>query len=200
MNNQMDNMKNMWQNSRSNDFSKSTDTDHIIGIAKQKMKSTIRMQIGTILVLIITLVIITVYFFYVANFNQTISHIGTILMIAGLALRIIIEFFSIYLSSKINLSETALKTNNASLVYYRFRKRTNGPVTIAIILIYSLGFYMLTPEFSLYFSTPVLIMIDLSYIFIAAIFIWIVRKTIKKEMSILNEILLIQNEINETEV
>lgn len=200
MNNQMDNLKNLWQNSRSNDFGKSTDTCRIIGMAKQKMKSTIRMQLGTILILIITLVTIAAFFFYVAKFNQTISHIGTILMIAGLALRIIIEFFSIYLSSKINLSETALKTNNASFVYHRFRKKINGPVTIAIILIYSLGFYMLTPEFSLYFSTPVLIMIDLSYIFIAVILIWFVRKTIKKEMNILNEILLIQNDINETEV
>jgi cation transport ATPase len=200
MNNQMDNLKNLWQDSRSNDFGKSTDTDRIIGMAKQKMKSTIRMQLGTIVVLIITLVTITVYFFYVAKFKQTISHIGTFLMIAGVALRIIIELVSIYLSTNINMSGTTLKTNHASLVYYRFRKKINGPVTIAIIVIYTLGFYMLTPEFRLYFSKPMLIMIDLSYIFGAAILTWFVRKKIKKEMNILNEILLIQNDINETEV
>jgi hypothetical protein len=199
MNNQMDNLKNMWQNSRSNDFGKTTDTDRIIGMAKQKMKSTIKMQLGTILVLLITLVTITVYCFYVAKFKQTISHIGTFLMIAGLTLRIIIEIISIYLSKNINMSETTLKTNNASLVYYRFRKRINGPVTIAIIVIYSIGFYMLTPEFRLYFSTPMLIMIDLSYIFIASMLIWFVRKKIKKEMNIIKEILLIQRDINETE-
>jgi cation transport ATPase len=197
MNDQLDHLKKIWQNSRSNDFGKSADTDRIIEMAKQKMRSTIRMQLGTILILMITLVIITAYFFYVAKFNQTISHIGALLMIAGLALRIIIELISIYLSTTINMSDTTLKTNKAALDYYRFRERINGPVTIAIIIIYSLGFYMLTPEFSLYFRTPVLIMIDVSYIFIAAIFIWIVRRTIKKEMNILNEIIVIQNDITE---
>ena len=199
MNNQMDNLKNMWQDSRSNDFGKSTNTDHIIGMAKQKIKCTMRMQLGTILVLIITLLTITIYFFYVAKFNQTISHIGTALMMASLALRIIIELISVYLSTNIDLSETTLKNNNASLAYYQFRKKINGPVTIAIIVIYSLGFYMLTPEFSLHFRTPILILIDLSYIFVAAILTWFVRDKIKKEMTILNEIILIQNDINETD-
>ena len=199
MNNQMDNLKNMWQDSRSNDFGKSTDTDRIIGMAKQKIKYTTSMQLSTILVLIITLVAITIYFFYVAKFNQTISHIGTALMMASLALRIIIELISVYLSTNIDLSETTLKNNNASLAYYQFRKKINGPVTIAIIVIYSLGFYMLTPEFSLHFRTPILILIDLSYIFVAAILTWFVRDKIKKEMTILNEIILIQNDINETD-
>jgi hypothetical protein len=56
---------------------------------------------------------------------------------------------------------------------------------------------MLSPEFSLYFCTPILIMIDVSYIFGAVIFIWFVRKTIKKEMNILNEIIVIQNDITQ---
>jgi len=119
-------------------------------------------------------------------------------MIAGVSLRIIIELVSIYLSASIHMSETTLKTNNASLVYYRFRKRINGPVTIAIIVIYTIGFYLLTPEFRFYFSKPMLVMIDLSYIFCAAILTWFVRKKIKKEMNILVKILQIQNDINET--
>ena len=40
-------------------------------------------------------------------------------------------------------------------------------------------------------------MIDVSYIFGAVIFIWFVRKTIKKEMNILNEIIVIQNDITQ---
>ena len=143
----------------------------------------------------ITLVGISAYFNYVAKFNQTISHIGTGLMLGGLVLRIIIELFSIYLSANIDLSETAMKTNNASLTYFRFRKRINGPVTIAIIVLYTIGFYMLTPEFSLYFRTPLLIMIDLSYIVGAVIFTWFIRNAIKKEMNILNEVFRIQKDI-----
>ena len=117
------------------------------------------------------------------------------LMMGGLALRIVIELYSIYLSLHIDFSETTLKTNNASLAYFRFRKNINGPVTITIVVLYSIGFYMLTPEFSLYFSTPMLVMINLSYILAAVIFIFFIRKGIKKEMNNLNEILRIKNDI-----
>jgi hypothetical protein len=71
----------------------------------------------------------------------------------------------------------------------------NGSVTLVIIIFYSLGFYMLTPAFSQIFSRPVLVLIDLSYILIAFIFIGFVRKTIKKEMIILQEIVHIQQDL-----
>jgi hypothetical protein len=197
MNNQIDNLKKTWQEYKSNDLVNPADKDQIIRIAKQKLKSTVRMQTGTILVLIITLVVIALYFFYVANFKQTISHIGAYLMMTSVALRIIIELVSIYLSATINMSETALNTNNASLTYYQFRKRVNGSITIAIIIVYTIGFYMLTPEFRLYFNKPMIILIDISYIFLVAILMWFIRKKIKKEMDILTRIFLIQNDINE---
>lgn len=195
MSDQIDNLKNIWQDAKNKDYGQSRDTDQIINIAEKKMKSTVKMQVSTIIILVITLVGILSFFIYVAKFNQTLSHIGSGIMVGGLALRIIIELFSIHLSKKVNMSESALKTNNTSLSYIQFRKRINGPVTILIIVLYTIGFYLLTPEFSLYFSSLVLIMIDLSYILGAVIFTWFVRKAIKNEMSILNEILRIQNDI-----
>lgn len=196
MSDQTDKLKNMWQDARSNDQGKPEGTDHIITIAKQQLRRSIHLQFRTILILMITLVGIAAFFIYVAKFKQSISHIGTGLMLGGLALRILIEFISIYLSKNINLSETALKSNDASLAYFQFRKKINGPVTIAIVLIYTIGFYMLSPEFSLYFSNKVMIMMDLSYILIAIIFTWFIRMTIKKEANISNEILRIQSDIN----
>ena len=82
-----------------------------------------------------------------------------------------------------------------SINYYKFRTRVNGLVTIVILVLYTIGFYLLTPEFSLYFSTSILILIDLSYVLGAVIFTWFIRKTIKKEMRILNEILRIKNDL-----
>ncbi len=199
MSNQIDNLKNIWQDARNKDYGESGDTDQIIEIAEKKIKSTIKMQVGTIIILVITLIGISLFFIYVAKFNQTLSHIGSGIMVGGLALRIIIELFSIHLSKKVNMSESALKTNNASLSYIQFRKRINGPVTFLIIVLYTIGFYLLTPEFSLYFSSPILIMIDLSYVLGAIIFTWFVRKAIRKEMAILNEILRIQNDITKEE-
>jgi hypothetical protein len=196
MSDKIDNLKEMWQNARSKGASQPADTGHIIAMAKQQMKSSIHLQLRTILILMITLVGIAAFFMYVAKLKQTMSHIGSGLMLGGLTLRIMIELISIYLSNKINLSESALKSNNASLAYFQFRKRINGPVTISIVILYSMGFYMLTPEFSLFFSKPVMIMMDLSYILIAVIFTWFIRITIKKEMKITNEILRIQNDLN----
>lgn len=195
MSDQIDNLKNIWKDARNKDYGQSIDTDQIIEIAEKKMKSTIKMQVSTIIILVITLAGISSFFIYVAKFNQTLSHIGSGIMVGGLILRIIIELLSIHLSKKVNMSESALKTNNASLSYIQFRKRINGPVTILIIVFYTIGFYLLTPEFSLYFSSPILIMINLSYILGAVIFIWFVRKAIRKEMVILNEILQIQNDL-----
>jgi len=195
MDNQIDDLKNMWKNAKNKDYGQSLAPTQIITIAKQKMKSTINLQIGTIITLIITVLGISSFFIYVAKFEQLISHIGIALMIGGLVLRIIIELFSISFSTRINLSESAVKTNKVSLNYHQFRKRINGSVTIVILVLYTIGFYLLTPEFSLYFSTGVLILIDLSYILAAIIFTWFIRKTIKKEMKILNEILHIQNEL-----
>ena len=160
------------------------------------MKDTVRLQWSTIIILAITLVAISTYFIYVAQFKQTISHVGIGLMLGGLVVRILLELISIFLSGKIKLTETALRSNYTTLSYFRFRKIMNGPVTITIVLLYSIGFYMLTPEFSLYFTTQIMVLIDASYILAAAIFTWSIRLAVKKEMMILNEIILIQEDFN----
>lgn len=195
MNDDLDNLKSLWKNDRSKDHRQPGDSCHIIAKAKQQMKSSIHLQLRTILILAVTLVGMASFFMYVAKFKQPVSHIGTGLMLGGLALRIIIECFSIFLSNNINLSETALRSNNTSLAYFQFRKQINGPVTFIIIILYSIGFYMLTPEFSLYFSKAKMILIDLSYIPVAMMFTWFIRKTIKKETKIRNEILRIRKDI-----
>ncbi|MEO6813602.1 MAG: hypothetical protein ABI172_06695 [Ginsengibacter sp.] len=195
MSDQISDLKNLWQASRNNDDSNIADTGHIIKMAKQKMKSNIQLQVRTILILIIALAGIAAFFKYVAPFKQTLSHIAVVLMLGSLGLRIIIELVSIYLSANINLSQTALKSNHASLTYFRFRKIISSKVSIIILVIYSIAFYMLTPEFSLYLDLGVLILIDLSYLLAFAIFMWLIRNTAKKEMKILNEMLRIQHDI-----
>jgi cation transport ATPase len=195
MNNETDNLKNLWQKARKDGNSEPSDANKIVAMAKQQIRSSIKLQLSTIIILIIVAVGLSVFFMYVSKFKHTLSHIGEGLMLGGLAVRIIIEWFSIHLSSNIDLSKTALKTSNESLAYAKFRKQINGPVTIAILILYTIGFYMLTPEFSLYFSTPVMILIDLSYIVAAVIFTLSIRNSIKKEKKILNEILRIRNDI-----
>lgn len=195
MNNNIDHLKALWQESKSNDPSEPANIGQIITLAKEKMKRTVRMQLGTIVILTLTLAILCVYFLYGVPLNLTISRIGAILMTAGVVLRILIEIYSIVLARKVHPAETAHNSNHAAWIYHRFRRVINGPVTIAILILYSIGFYMLTPAFALIFSTPMLILIDVSYIFIALLFIGFIRRTICKETQILDQILQIQEEL-----
>ena len=195
MSDKIDDLKKLWQDSRVDERDNSTDIKNTIHIAKQQMRSATRLQLTGILILVIVAAGLWAFFIYVARFRQTLSHIGAGLMIGGLIVRIITELFSIYMSTRINLADPALKTNNDSLRYFRFRRRVNGPFTAGILIAYTIGFYMLTPEFSLYFSTLVLIMIDLSYLLAAFIFTWFIRNAVKKEMGILKEVLRITNDL-----
>lgn len=195
MNTDFNHLKNLWEKSKNEQVAPSSVIEDIIKTAQKKMKSTIRLQWSTIIILAITLIIISIFFKYMTQFNQTISHVGTGLMLGGLIVRILLELISIFLSYKINLADTALKSSHDTMSYFRFRKIMNGPVTISIVILYSIGFYMLTPEFSLYFTTPMMVLIDVSYILGAILFTWSIRMAVKKEMTILNEILRIQEDI-----
>lgn len=193
MNDNLDSLKNMWQEAaklRETETIVSTET--IIAEAQKEKHKTLKMHIGNILVLTLTLAGISAFFIYVARFNELISHIGVGLMTGGLAVRILIEFFSIYKSTKIDVTETAFNTNKALLSFHKFRKTIHGPVTITILVLYTIGFYLLTPEFSLYFSTPLMVLIDLSYILAAVIFTWQIRNAIKKEMNYLKELIKLE--------
>ena len=195
MNTDFNDIKNLWEESKNVQGPPTSDIEGFIKTAQKKMKSTVRSQWTTVLILAITFVGIGSYFFYVAHFKQTISHIGISLMLGGLMLRILLELTSIYLSGEIDLAESALRSNHTTLSYFRFRKIMNGPVTISIVILYSIGFYMLTPEFSLYFNTLMMVLIDASYILAAAIFTWSIRIAVKREMTILSEIVRIQEDI-----
>lgn len=188
-------MKKKWQDSRKNSLMNAADKDKIINVAQKKMKRTIRMQMGTILILTVTLAILFLYFFYAAHFQKLVSQLGAFLMMSGIIVRILLELFSIHLSAKVDLTSSANETNAAAMSYHRFRKIINGPVTIVLIILYSAGFYLLTPEFILFFNVPIVILLDASYILIAFVFIRIIRKTVRKEMLILDEIMKIQQNI-----
>jgi hypothetical protein len=197
MTDKLDNLKNVWKDARQVTPKPALDLAGIIHIAQKRKSSAIRMHVLNILVLVVTLIGLVLFFSFVARFNQLISHIGTALMVGGLTLRIIIEGYSIYLSSKIDLSESSIVTNNAFLRFYRFRQTIHGPVTMVILILYTIGFYMLTPEFSLFFSPMVMILIDLSYVAGAAIVTIAIRKAIKKEMGFLDEIKKLHEQMTE---
>ena len=187
MQTEFNDIKKLWEQDKTSEQN-SPDSSTIIKLAEQKKRSTTRTQLANITVLLVVVLALLSYFVWVAKFQFTISKIGEALMCGSIVLRIGIELVSMIYAKRIDLSEAALKSNNSILSYYNFRKKIHGTVTIAIIILYSVGFYMLTPEFSHWFPLWLLILIDLSYILAALIFSYFIRSAIQREMKALNEI------------
>ncbi|MHA7058113.1 hypothetical protein ACWGOQ_0012905 [Aquimarina sp. M1] len=160
----------------------------LVSIRKRKSWST-RFHYGNILVLSIVLIGVVAFFYFVAPVKELLSKFGVGLMEGGLLLRIIIELISVCRAKGINILGNALQTTNDMITFYNFRKTIHGPVTLMILGLYTIGFYMITPEFSLYFKTWQMILIDVSYIIAAIIPFIAIRKNIKKEIRILKEII-----------
>ncbi|MEP1033063.1 hypothetical protein [Ekhidna sp.] len=188
MSDPLDSLKDKWQEAKDETKKPLPDSKELIQLARNKMKSAVNMHLGNIAVLALTLIGLSAFFLFVAPLQNALSQLGIFLMLGGLALRIIIELYSINQSKRIDFSESAATTQEASVKFYQYRKRIHGPVTISILIAYTVGFYLLTPEFSNYFTTNQVILLDISYLGAAAIFIYSIRTAIKKEMRLLNEL------------
>lgn len=93
MNRETDNLKNLWQKAREDGNGQPSDANKIVEMAKQQIRSSIKLQLSTIIILIIVAVGLFAFFMCVSKFKHTFSHIGEGLMIGGLVVRIIIELF-----------------------------------------------------------------------------------------------------------
>ncbi len=182
-------LQNEWQKDKENIERTPGIMNNILSSIKKKKNITVRFQYGNIVVLLITMLGISAFFYYVAPVKEILSRIGVGLMIGGLLIRIAIELTSVLKSKKVILVDSVLKTTEDTIAYYTYRKKIHGPVTIIILALYTIGFFMITPEFNLYFTTWQMIFIDVSYIIAACIFIPIIRKSIKRELQILFEII-----------
>ena len=196
MNTELDDLKALWAESKQQKTLPSN-MEEIILLSQKKMRSTVQSQWATVIILTLTLLGISAFFKYVAGFQQTLSFIGVGLMTGGLVIRILLEMISIYRSKQIGLAQSALQSNLDLLSYGRFRNLMNGPVTITILILYSIGFYMLSPEFGLYFSPLMMGLLNLSYVPAALIFTWFIRKAIQKERMLMEDILRIQGDLLE---
>ena len=195
MDDELKKLKNQWKDVKSSVEKPEIEVDDIIEKAKKNKKSVLYAHYGNMLILTLTLIMITAFFYYVTSFQDLISKIGVVFMIGGLALRILIEWVSSIRSKQMDLTKHANSSMNSLLQFYQFRKKIHGPVTISIVGLYTLGFYMLTPEFSKYIDLHWMIIMDVGYVIGAIILIIFIRKGIKKEMEELAEIVQMKKEL-----
>lgn len=194
----MDDLKNRWNEARQGITQKQS-TEQLIKTANKKGRSVLYFHYGNIVVLLVTLVGISLFFYYNTPFQTLLSKTGVALMIGALSLRIIIEIFSSVKSFGIRLTKDAATTASNAISFYNFRKKIHGPVTLTTVGLYVLGFYALSPEFSIYIDLKWMILMHISFVAGALIIIWQVRKGIKKEMLDLSVILDLQQQISKEE-
>lgn len=196
MNKEMDDLGSLWQKAKSkNQSAANPNLNALIKQAQAKKKSALAAHYGNAAVLAATVLMLVFYFHYLYNFQDTLSKVGIDLMIYGLTVRIAIELYSAWRSRKINVADTAAQSLEHSVAFYEFRKRIHGPITIVIFVLYFIGFYSLTPEFSRHISLGWLITMDASALVVAAGLAFFIRKGIKQELRDLEKMVELQRSL-----
>jgi hypothetical protein len=149
-------------------------------------KKQVRLEIyGNLIILALSLIILAWFFKFVISLKDTASQAGMYLMLGGLLVRVVIEIISVVKFRHIRYSDHIEQTTAAALSFYQFRRRVHGPVTVSILTMYVIGFYLLTPEFSQHIPLQWMIMMHVSFVIMAAVLFWLISKGVRKEMSTL---------------
>ncbi len=197
MDSEFNKLQNKWENNKKEIELSNDSLDILYSKIKEKEKANYFFYYGTITILLATLIVISLFFYYVAPVKETLSRIGVGLMVSGLLFRILIEIISIYKAKQINNIDDTLKTTENTINFHQFRKTIHSVIAPIIIILYTIGFYMITPEFSLYIEFWNLVLIDVSYVIIGIILFIVIRKGVKKEMQKLNEIIKLKDDLTE---
>jgi len=169
-----------------------TKITQLMTTAQSRKKSSVRFQYGNVATLGFVLLAIVYFFSFYLSMREVLSQLGLTLMYGGLLFRIGIEIYSLGYARNIDMGESSLVNTESTLTYLEFRKRIHGSFTLIIVGLYTLGFYMLVPEFAMYMDTLWVILIAVSYLPAAIIPVWQIRKAIRKEVKELEELVRIR--------
>lgn len=182
MDNTFENLKRSWSQAKTEQASHANSEDMLIKAQKSQAYAK-QQHLLNILVLALVVVGLAAFFYFIAPLQDTLSHFGITFMIGGLLIRILIETVSHSKARKLDYSNSSLDLAKMTRMFYKWRKRIHGPVTFAIVLLYSIGFYMLTPEFSRYFEPFWIYLMDIGYLIILVILFLVIRKGVLKELA-----------------
>jgi uncharacterized membrane protein (DUF485 family) len=196
MKEESDDLSALWQHAKGKSQAVvAPDLNEITKQAAAKKRSALIAHYGNASVLTLTVAFLVFYFYYLYNFQDVLSNIGSSLMIGGLMLRIGIEIYSALRSRSINVADSAAQSLQKSDAFYDFRKRIHGPVTVIIFVVYFIGFYMLSPEFSRYISTSWMILMDGGALMVAVFLALVIRKGIQQELRDLEKMVELQRSL-----
>lgn len=195
MNDSFDQMKNMWQLAKT-EKSELASEKEMLSVALDAHRKSKKAHRMNIIILSITCVVMAVFLTKILRLSSVISYVGTGLMLGSLVLRIVIEIYSQLKAAKIEYGFNTLHLTEHTIKFYEWRKKVHGTITILIVVLYSIGFYLLTPEFLMMYSKLVVFAIDAGYFVIAVILFFSIRAGVIKEMNYLKKIILLKSDLN----
>lgn len=172
--------------------------EHLLKVSAYKRKS-LQYHYGNILAMLFILCGISLFFYYVAPVEWGMSRTGVALMVFGVSFRMLAEIISVIRSRKIDPLKNTLEYTNSSIEFSRFRKFIHVTITLVAGMAYTIGFYLLTPEFNVYFDSLLLLLIDVSYFVLAIVIALQIRRGVRKEMKILAAMNQLKKDITESE-
>lgn len=140
------------------------------------------------LVLSLTVLILTGFFFYVSAYSSGIVSLGLGLMIGSLVIRIAVEYISQLKLKKLSVMQKVTKYKNALISYYNSRKWIHYLLTPVIFILYFVGFALLLPTFEQSLSSGFYNYVLYSSVFIFIFFAVFIGIQIKREMAMLKEL------------
>lgn len=191
----MNELKEIWRSAKGNTSHVNISIDRLIEKAELKRRKTLSAHYGNIGILTLVAIMIILCFRFFFPFQEALARTGIGLMIGGLIIRIGIEMFSIMKSKKIRISDTTAQATDDTIAFYQFRKKIHGPVTLIIVVLYIIGFYMLSPEFSKHMPVNALIIMDIGFLVGALLLAWVIRSGIRQELEDLQELVEIRKQL-----
>ena len=181
--------QNLWQTNSDNPTTSNTLQETILQQAKSPQQESARAQAFTLLVLTTVVVILLLFFHYLSPVEQTLSIVGKWFMIGSLLIRIVAEAVGLIYARKVDFFASASNFVKQSRRLVKYRAGIHHHFVVATFVVYSLGYYMIIPEWSLYFSKPMIWLLIVSYIIIMALVIMLsIRPGMKRERLALNEL------------
>jgi hypothetical protein len=194
MEKEMDDLTSLWKGGTQGSSQKES-VGAIIAQAQQRKRSSLMSHYGNIAIMTGVMILVSVFFLYLYPFRTMLSIAGVYTMIAGLAIRIVIEIFSVMRSGRIQLSDAVATKTDEALQFYNFRRTIHGPVTIVCVGLYVVGWFMLTPEYARHIPMWLLVTMDAGFVVMAVVLIVVIRRGLMKEIADLYKIVELRRQL-----
>lgn len=178
-------IQNTWQQQTN---SAATTTPPDFEPTKQKLAQLRKKQQLTKLILGITGVILVLFFFYISAYKHGGPLLGMSLLIGVVLVRVYIEIRSQQRLKKINVLLSLNEFKEQLIIYYQKRKTLAFRIIPVLLIIYNIGFIIMSYYFYQYLSRGFFYYIVISYIVSFVILFIFIRKQVLNELQILKNL------------